>query len=347
MLTRMPLTLLIGLLLVSSKIYAQEETGTAAKAGEEQSEVSVTEVLKEASAKARDADLDGAIKLLRETDGDDPRLSLMLLSALQAKVRQLGGGNRDAANEYFHEAGAIARKLAKIKELSPQYRRYLATPIYNEACALAVDGKLDEALESLDQAMQLGFNDFEQIARDRDFAELRKHPKFEPLVTKHHEAMRQQLAAEVQEALEKHQAYDFAFSLPVVGGGEIADTNYKGRVLVADIWGTWCPPCRKEIPHFVRLMDQYGDQGLQVVGINYERGGDEESNRVKISEFMDQYGMNYPCVLGDDETREQVPDFRGFPTTIFIDRHGEVRLTLVGLQSYDKLETVVETLLQE
>ncbi len=81
--------------------------------------------------------------------------------------------------------------------------------------------------------------------------------------------------------------------------------------------------------------------------MNYERGGDVESQIEKIKKFIEEYEMNYTCAIGDKETREQVPNFRGYPTTVIIDRQGEVRLTLVGLQPYDKLEAVVKALLDE
>ena len=83
-----------------------------------------------------------------------------------------------------------------------------------------------------------------------------------------------------------------------------------------------------------------------MVGLNYERGEGDEIVRV-IKDFMTENKMNYTCLIGDPETRKQVPNFRGFPTTLFIDQTGKVRLQFVGLHSYSTLEAVVTKLLNE
>ena len=115
--------------------------------------------------------------------------------------------------------------------------------------------------------------------------------------------------------------------------------------MIVDIWGTWCPPCREEIPHFIKLKDAYADD-LAIVGINYEDGeGDEVVERIR--QFATERGMNYPCVIGDQATQDQVPNLQGFPTTLFLDREGKVRLKVVGYHPYEKLEAYINVLLSE
>jgi thiol-disulfide isomerase/thioredoxin len=101
-----------------------------------------------------------------------------------------------------------------------------------------------------------------------------------------------------------------------------------------------------EIPHFVKLKEKYGDD-LAIVGINYEDGDDEEKIKSTISQFAQDLNINYPCLLGDEATQAQVPDFGGFPTTLFIDRTGRVRLKALGLHPYEKLEAFVQELMAE
>ena len=86
---------------------------------------------------------------------------------------------------------------------------------------------------------------------------------------------------------------------------------------------------------------------MDIVGINYERVDEEKEAISKIKDFIEEYQMNYNCVIGDEETKQQVPNFRGYPTTLFIDQKGQVRLTLVGLHSMAKLESVVRSLIDE
>jgi thiol-disulfide isomerase/thioredoxin len=143
------------------------------------------------------------------------------------------------------------------------------------------------------------------------------------------------------------EGYPFDFTLPSVDGGTVSKADFAGQVLVVDIWGTWCPPCRREVPHFVELQEELGDQGLQIVGINYEDADTLEGTIAKINEFTSDVPVNYPLLIGDEETRAQVPNFTGFPTTLFIDRTGRVRMTVVGAKPKAELRSYIEPLLAE
>ena len=101
--------------------------------------------------------------------------------------------------------------------------------------------------------------------------------------------------------------------------GPLSLSGFKGKVLIVNLWGTWCPPCRREIPHFIALRNQHRDAGLEIVGINYERVPQAQWVE-KIEAFIAEQDINYPCVIGDDATRKMIPEFRGYPTTLFIDR---------------------------
>lgn len=139
--------------------------------------------------------------------------------------------------------------------------------------------------------------------------------------------------------------FPFDFSVTDVTGQPISLADYAGQVVIVDIWGTWCPPCRAEIPSFIKLQDEYGPQGFQMVGLNYEGGEDTDAQIVR--DFMAETGINYPCALGTEEIRAQVPNFQGFPTTLFLDKSGKVRHKAVGLHEYEYLESVVKALLAE
>jgi hypothetical protein len=87
---------------------------------------------------------------------------------------------------------------------------------------------------------------------------------------------------------------------------------------------------------------------LQIVGINYEQNNLTEEEKLEtVRKFIEEFGINYPCAMGTDEIQQQVPNFEGFPTTLFIDRSGRVRAKLVGLHDKTYLQTLVELLLAE
>ncbi len=142
--------------------------------------------------------------------------------------------------------------------------------------------------------------------------------------------------------------FAFDFSVTDVTGKSISLSDLQGKVVIVDIWGTWCPPCRMEVPSFVKLQQTYGSQGLQIIGINYEEPSDpEEVQRQAVVDLIEELDINYPCALGTESIQAQIPFFEGYPTTIFIDRTGKVRSKVVGMHSYRELEAKVRELLVE
>lgn len=342
--------ILAAALVLSPQAYGQADAKKDAEKKEK--EPSAQELYQQAVKTAQGGDLPGALDLVRKARKVDPKelqYGLVLVNALQQQGMQKARLDRKAANKMFYEAGQVAGELLAGKQKLPaRVKALLANAKYNQACAFATDKKPQEAIKALDAALGAGFSDFEQLGKDKDFADLRGKDEFKKLVAKHRAANQKRILDDAKKLLASQKPkFDLEFKLTSIDGKEISSASYKGKVLIADFWGTWCPPCRAEIPHFVKLKKLYAKKGLEIVGLNYERGGDDEAKINKIKKFAQEFGINYPCVLGDDATRAQVPNFRGYPTTVFIDRRGEVRLTLVGLQSYEKLEAIVKTLLAE
>ncbi|WP_164104343.1 TlpA family protein disulfide reductase [Candidatus Laterigemmans baculatus] len=138
----------------------------------------------------------------------------------------------------------------------------------------------------------------------------------------------------------------FDFTLVSTEGETVSLDDFAGQVVIVDVWGTWCTPCRMGIPHFVELQDEYREEGLRIVGINYEMGTPDEA-LAAIEKFTSEVPVNYPLLIGDDATGAQIPGFGTFPNVLFIDRQGKIRHTLVGLHSKEELEAVAKPLLEE
>jgi thiol-disulfide isomerase/thioredoxin len=282
---------------------------------------------------AQAGQLEDALKTLEHVLTAVPTNRNALAFAAQIAQRQgfntIAAGDRPKGYSYFPRCAAYMRKLAEAhKDLNPQEKELLQVTIYNEACAFAIAGQPDKAIAALTEAFEAGFPQADMLVTDKDFDSIRSLPKFQELV-----------AARVK-------SFDFTFELPNLDGKTVSLADYKGKVLIVDIWGTWCGPCQKEIPHFVELHKKYKDKGLEIVGINYEEGTPEEVKQ-RIKDFATKNGITYTCVLGDDKTRDQVPNFQGYPTTIFIDRTGKVRFKVVGYHSLEDLESWATGLLDE
>src|SRR5918997_3665607 len=102
-------------------------------------------------------------------------------------------------------------------------------------------------------------------------------------------------------------------------GRRVRLEDLRGQVVVLDFWATYCPPCREEIPHLVKLQKEFGPKGLKVIGLNV--GG--EDDRPKVPEFVRLYGIQYQLAEPDDETtRLFLAADDSIPQTFVLDRRG-------------------------
>jgi thiol-disulfide isomerase/thioredoxin len=131
-----------------------------------------------------------------------------------------------------------------------------------------------------------------------------------------------------------------AWSLPDVNGKTVRSSDFKGKVVLLDFWATWCPPCRDEIPGFIELQEQYGDQGLVVVGVSLDEGG-----AAVVKRFMQRFKMNYPVVMGDEKVANDFGGIRGIPTTFVLDREGRIVSRHVGFAEKEVFEREIKGLL--
>ena len=123
------------------------------------------------------------------------------------------------------------------------------------------------------------------------------------------------------------------FRLATMDGGEVELNELRGKVVLVDFWATWCGPCRMEIPHLTELYDRYQDKGFELVGISLDQQGP-----AVVKPFIEEFKINYPIVMGDEDIANQYGGVRSIPTAFLIDREGNVVKKYVG---YKPLETFV------
>lgn len=127
---------------------------------------------------------------------------------------------------------------------------------------------------------------------------------------------------------------------PLVDGGTWRLNDYRGKVVLVNLWATWCPPCRAETPDLVRLASELKSEGLEVVGVSMDQGESDPIRR-----FAQQYAVPYPLARGIGERSFSlgVP----LPTTCVYDRSGKLAITAVGAIEGESFRELLKRLLRE
>lgn len=123
------------------------------------------------------------------------------------------------------------------------------------------------------------------------------------------------------------------FQLKDINGKVVKLSDFRGKAVVLNFWATWCPPCKVEIPWFEDLQQRYGNQGLQVVGVALDDSSDAD-----IAKFAQDMKMNYPVLLGKEETSDLYGGVEALPTTFYIDRNGKIITSVPGLIDRKEIE---------
>jgi thiol-disulfide isomerase/thioredoxin len=132
------------------------------------------------------------------------------------------------------------------------------------------------------------------------------------------------------------------FELTTLDGKKMKISDLKGKAVVLDFWATWCVPCKIEMPWFVELQNQYGPEGLAVIGVAMDDSSNEE-----IAKFAKELGVNYPILRGKEAVGEAYGGLPGLPTTFFIGRDGKIVDQDAGLVSRKVIEDNIKIALAQ
>jgi thiol-disulfide isomerase/thioredoxin len=136
-----------------------------------------------------------------------------------------------------------------------------------------------------------------------------------------------------------------AWELKDLSGRPVKLADFKGKLVVMDFWGSWCPPCRMELPKFQALYEKYKDnKNVVFLGMNWERPGEAPARMKAVTDFMAQNNYTFPVVIDHDKVAATAYEIEGFPTVYLIDPQGMIRYRNLG---YDEgVEQIIEAQLE-
>jgi thiol-disulfide isomerase/thioredoxin len=139
-----------------------------------------------------------------------------------------------------------------------------------------------------------------------------------------------------QQTSVKDPSLPFSFSFPDLSGKRVSNTNpeFRGKVVIVAIGGSWCPNCHDEAPFLVSLYKKFHSRGLEIVNVDFEQG-DPDTDTKRLNAFIAHYGITYPVLVGGttdqlDDKFPQAVNLNCWPTSFFLGRDGRVKETHAG-----------------
>lgn len=115
------------------------------------------------------------------------------------------------------------------------------------------------------------------------------------------------------------------FTLMNMQGEPVSLSQYRGKVVILNLWATWCPPCREEMPSMEGLYQKYKDQGLVILAVSADENG-----KKAVSQFLQRTPYSFPILLDSDSVVQNAYGVFRFPESFIIDRNGIVVKKIIG-----------------
>jgi peroxiredoxin len=133
------------------------------------------------------------------------------------------------------------------------------------------------------------------------------------------------------------------FALAARGGSEINLAQYKGQVVMINFWASWCGPCRQEMPLLESIYKKYNKLGFTLLGVNVE------PDSKAADDWLKQTPVSFPILYDKESKVSKMYDVSGMPSTVIIDRKGNLRVLHHGYKPGDENEYLdsIRTLIRE
>ncbi len=223
-----------------------------------------------------------------------------------------------------------------VEQQQATYRTQRALALHATGAVLLRSGRAAEAEERLRQSVSLNREESTLAHLAEALGELGRKDEAQALRREGDE----RVAADVRKRLTTRPAADF--DLEATGGRRYRLSDLKGKIVLVNFWATWCGPCVGEMSLLATTYEKYKAQGVEILAVST----DEASDHGRVKEFAEGQRLPFPVLYDDGVARRF--GVNGYPTTVFIDRQGNVRYEEAGAfeSSGRRLEIILAELLK-
>jgi peroxiredoxin len=152
----------------------------------------------------------------------------------------------------------------------------------------------------------------------------------------------QRLQRSASNATNEYQAADF--TLPDLHGNSVQLSALRGKVVFLNLWATWCPPCRAEMPSMEALYQRFRDRDFAMLAV-----AEDSDGATSVAPFVRDLGLTFPILLDTDNRLPARYGVTGYPETFIIDRAGNVAKHFIGPEDWSRPEMIayIESLLRQ
>ena len=116
------------------------------------------------------------------------------------------------------------------------------------------------------------------------------------------------------------------FTLNTIDGEIIKLSNLRGQAVLINLWATWCPPCRAEMPDMQHAYEHYNEQGFSILAIN----ATNQDSLSAVKDFVSEHELSFPILLDTQGDVSRLYQLRSLPTSFFVDSEGIIQEVIIG-----------------
>ena len=146
------------------------------------------------------------------------------------------------------------------------------------------------------------------------------------------------------EATQARDLFPLDFALPDLQGNTVRLSDLRGKVVLINVWATWCYPCRVEMPSMHALYQDYREKGFEILAISIDVQGKDV-----VAPFVAEYGLSFPVLLDPDNVVSTRLQGRGIPASYLLDKQGRIAGVEIGAKDWNsgKMRRLLDQLLAE